>query len=296
MQAAIEAVAEAERREIEEAIEQERRQRGIAEREERERAAQEEARLAHEMQRLERLETARVEAINSHYQHLSTSLNAIHQAQRKAISSRHTAEMSSTQHELEKIASREMALLDEQSKCKSAWEERIQQARLKNAREVIETSTRHRADQDIYLIKLTEPPRDETLDDIAKAHMIEELAILQESEREALRTKHQRDIRKLRARAADAQPIDRTVQQSALQQEKRTATQVIEQLAVRMYSDLKWLELVTRDRAAMLTENERRLLSSGADVSVSAPEISDSSEGEWPLNNQGYRTQIAERC
>ncbi|MCJ1431048.1 hypothetical protein MMC27_000398 [Xylographa pallens] len=285
VQAAIEAVAEAERREVEEAIEQERRQREIAEREERERAAQEEARLAEEMQRLERLETARVEAINNHYQLLSTSLNTIHQAQRKAISARHTAEMSSTRHELEKIASQEMALLDEQNKDKSAWEERIQKARLNNAREVIETSTRHRADQDKYLIKLTEPSKDETFDDIAKAHMIEELAIIQESEREAFRVKHQRDIRKLRARAADAQSIDRTVQQSALQQEKRTATQAIEQLAVRMYSDLKWLELITRDRETMLAENEHQLLSSGADVSVSAQTFSDSSEGDWSLNS-----------
>ncbi|MCJ1379821.1 hypothetical protein MMC17_002924 [Xylographa soralifera] len=282
VQAAIEAVAEAERREIEEAIEQERRQREIAEREASERAAQEEARLAEEMRRLERLEAARVEAIDSHFTILRTTLTTIHQAQRKAISARHTVEMSNTQHKLEKIASREMALLDEQNRDKSMWEERIQKARMKNARELIETSTRHRADQGEYLVKITERSKDETFDDIAKASMIEELAIIQESEREALRIKHQRDIRKLQTRAADAQSKDRTVQQSTLQQEKRTATQAIEQLAVRMHSDSKWLVLVTRDRETMLTENEHQLLSSGQDVPVSAQTTSDSSEGSWP--------------
>ena len=282
VQAAIEAVAEAERREIEEVIEEERQQREIAEREERERAAQEVALLAEEMQRLERLEAARVEAINSHYTNLRTSLSTIQQAQRKAISARHTTEMSSTQHKLEQTASQEMVLLDEQNKEKSAWGERIQNALLKNAREVLETSTRHRTDQDQYLMKLAESSKDETFDDIAKAHMIEELAIIQESEREAFRIKHQRDIRKLQARAANAQSIDRTAQHSALQQEKQVATKAIEQLTVRMYSDLKWLELVSRDRETMLTENEHQLLSSGGDVPVST-QTSATSEGDWPL-------------
>ncbi|MCJ1281261.1 hypothetical protein MMC26_000579 [Xylographa opegraphella] len=285
VEAAIEAVAEAERREIEEAIEQERRQREIVEREERARASAEEARLAEEMQRLERLEAARVEAINSHYEVLRTSLNKIHQMQRKAISARHNAEMSSTQHELEEIASQEMALLDEQNKVKSTWKERIQKARLKNAREVIETATRHRVDQDRYLLKLTESSKDEACDDITEAHMIDELAIIQESEREALRIKHQREIQKLQARAAGARLIGRTAQQSTLQQEKQMATQAIEQLAVRMYSDSKWLELVTRDRATMLAENEHQLLSSGADISLSTETSSDCSEGDFELDS-----------
>ena len=293
IQAAIEAVAEAERREIEEAIEQERRQREIAEQEERERLAEEEARLAEEMQRLERLEAARVESINSHYTILRTSLNTIHQAQRKAISARHTAEMSSTQRELEEIASQEMALLNEENKDKSVWEETIQNARLKNAREIIETSSRHWIDQDQYVMKLTGPPNDDTFD-IVKARMIEELAVIQESEREALRAKHQRDIRKLQARAARAQSIDRTKQESALQQEKQVATQAVEELAVRMHSDSKWLELVIRERETMLAENEHQLLRSGAEVSVSAQTTSDSPEGDLPLESHAYGAQLIE--
>ncbi|MCJ1390542.1 hypothetical protein MMC18_003402 [Xylographa bjoerkii] len=294
VQAAIEAVAEAERREIEEAIEQERRRREIAEHEERERVAQEEARLAEEMQRLNRLEAARVEAINSHYAVLRTSLHAIHQAQRKAISTRHTAKMGSTQHDLEEIASQEVALLDEQNRDKLAWEERIQGARLKNAREIIETSTRHRADQDEYLTKFVEHSKEGAFDEVTKANMIEELAIIQESEREALRSKHRRDIRKLQARAIDAPAIDQTVQKSALQQEKQVVTKAIEELKVRMYSDTKWLELVTHEREAMLTENEHQLISSGADVPLSAQVTSDFLEGTWPLESLPCRLQAVE--
>ncbi|MCJ1403228.1 hypothetical protein MMC11_006451 [Xylographa trunciseda] len=294
VQAAIEAVAEAERREIEEAIEQERQQREIAEREERERVAQEEARLAKEMQRLERLEATRVEAITGHYAMLRAHLNTVHRAQRKAISARHTAEMGSTQHELEDIVSQEMAFLDDQKKDKSAWQERIHELRLRNAREIIQTLARHRADQDEYLTKFAEPSKEIAFDDIVKADMIEELAIIQESEREALRTKHQRDIRKLEARAADAQLVDLSVHKSALQQEKQAATQAIEQLKVRMYSDSKWLELVVRDRESLLGENEHQLISSGADAPISGQTASDSSNDSWPLSSQQCGSQHVE--
>ena len=298
VKAAIKAVAEAERREIEEAMERERRLREIAEQEERERAAQEEARLAEEMQRLERLEAVRVEAISTYYVALRKSLNEIHQAQRKAISVRHTAEMGNTRHVLEEIASKEVALLDEQNKEKSAWEEKIKAAQLKNAQEIIETFTRHRANQDQYFSKFAESSKEVTIDEISKAHMIEELAMIQESEREALRLKHSRDIRKLYVRAADAQSIDLTVQKRALEQEKQAATQAVEQLNARMYSDSKWLELLSRDREAMLTENEYRLMSSGADLpkplEVAVQGFSDSSDGVSQVNNQAYRLRRGE--
>jgi len=202
--------------------------------------------------------------------------------------------MGGTQHELEEIASQEMALLDDQKKEKYVWAERIHEARLRNAREIIRTLARHRADQDEYLTRFDKPSKEMAFDDIIKANMIEELAIIQESEREALRNKHQRDIRKLQARAGDAQSIDLSMQKSALQQEKCAATQAIDQLKVRMYSDSKWLELVVRDRESLLGENEHRLISSGADAPLLGQIASDSSVDNWPLSSQQCRSQDAE--
>lgn len=270
VQAAIKAVADAERRHQQEA-EEEECLRSIAEQEEKKRIAKEEARRSKELQRLKRLETKRVSVINHYYNDLQVSLSQLHRIQRKAITARHSTEMRMTRKELENIATQEVELYDEQLTFKRAWEESLTVAQLRNAREIIDTSVRHRADQDKYFQKLAEPIDQVFINDITKSVKIEELTMLQEAERDALRKRYRRDMRKLQARAVDIQSKNRGERQAVLQQEKESVTQAIEDLQGRMVSDVKWLELLIHERNTMLSENRLRYVSSVAEAPTSSP-------------------------
>ncbi|MCJ1472750.1 hypothetical protein MMC13_001399 [Lambiella insularis] len=267
VQAAIKAVAEAERRERQEVEEEERRIRLIAEEEQRQRVAREEARQAVELQILQRLESDRIATINNHYATLRTCLSELHRMQRKAIRGRHSTEMYLTQNELENIAAEEVELHDEQVTFKRAWEESYKAVQSRFAREIIDTTIRHRADQGDLLQKLDESSIGEAVNnDITRAAKIEELIMLQQTEREVLRQKHRRGLRKLQARDADQRLEDRRSQQVALQQKKEIALKAIDDFQGRTVSDSEWLEFLILDREARLNENRQRHIASGADA------------------------------
>ncbi|MCJ1243310.1 hypothetical protein MMC30_000507 [Trapelia coarctata] len=274
MQAAIEAVAQAERQEREQAEAEEARIREAAERDERERIEREEARLAEEMRQFEEMEAARLEKIAAYFEELRVALAGLHKVQERAIFKRQMQQRTQTQQKLEGVASAEDDLETEVGRYTLGNEEKWRTMMEKHAAQIIETAKRHRGDQDKYFLLFDVTLNEKPIDTVTQAHRLEELAKEQESERVALRGVHDRESSRLMVRLRNAHDERSREQREALQQEKQAATQAVSQLERHVFSDGKWLERLKEERDSMLKEEERRLISSGAEPpSVSTPII-----------------------
>lgn len=271
MQAAIEAVAQAERQEREQAEAEEARIREAAERDERERIEREEARLVEEMRQFEEMEAARLEKIAAYFEELRVILADLHKIQERAIFKRQMQQRTQTQQKLESVASSEDDLEAEVGQYTLSREDKWRTMMEKHAAQIIETTKRHRGDQDKYFLLFDVSLNEKPIDTVTQAHRLEELAKEQESERVALRGVQDRESSRLMVRLRNAHDQASREQREALQHEKQAATQAVGQLERHIFSDGKWLERLKEERDTMLKEEERRLITSGAEPPSASP-------------------------
>ena len=277
LRAALEAIAEAERREQEEREQEHRRLEEEARRAEQERIEREEARVAAEMQQLQRMEAARIEKITQHYTMLRLSMRDLHKLQRKKILDRHKSEVQRSIEELEKVMAKKDDLEAAEAQSQLEREEKLQRTREKQAQITIQTFARHRVDQNQLFDSLSQeanrnsyggdPPPHVT----AIAEIIEEMMALQESERAVLKERQQRELQRLQSRAMESFFVssDHDEQMLALQEEKQKMTEEAHNTKQEADADCKWMALVFNERSRMLVEDERRLVESGGE----APDI-----------------------
>ena len=271
MQAAIEAVTRAERQEREEAEAEEARIREAAERDERERIEREEARLAEEMHQFEIMEAARVEKFSTYFEGLRVALADLHKVQQRAIFKRQMQQRIKIQQKLESAVSAEADLEAELAQYSFYEEEQWKTMVEKHANQTIDTAKRHRADQDKYFLLFDTSLNEKAIDAVTQAYKLEELAKEQESERVALRGVRGRELSRLMVQLSEAHDESSRARRQALQQEKQVATQAVSQLERHTFSDGKWFERLVEERATMLKEEERRLISSGAEFPSPSP-------------------------
>jgi len=266
MQAAIEAVAQAERQEREAAEAEEARIREAVERDERERVEREEAHLAEEMRQIEEMEAARLEKITAYFEELQVALADLHKVQERAIRKRQTQQRTQIQQRLENVVSAEAELEEELGQYTLSSEEKWRSTVQKHAAQTIETAKRHRAAQDKYFLLFDDSLNEQAIDAVTQAHRLDELSQEQETERVALRGVQDRERSRLMVRLRNAHEVRSRERREALLLEKQDATQAVSLLERSGFSDGKWLERVREERVGMLREEERRLVASGAEI------------------------------
>ena len=251
-------------READELAERERTER------ERQRIIEEEAREAEEMHRLVEMEAARKQAITSHFDQLRFAMSELHKVQNRALFKRQKEEMLQSQQELEMVVGKEAKLEDKKRLLILESEEQLYVSRQKQAQRMVEAFDRHRNDQLSCTSQFNEmssaEPTNETTNVVMLAEKLEQLAIAQQSERDMLEAQHKQELRKLQARIAGRRSELYTTQQQALQRQKEVATQNVNRVERCSNADWKWFNYATAERAAMLSDDERRLIESGADV------------------------------
>ena len=280
IRAAIEAVSQAEREEREAEANRLREAGERAERErierERQRIEEEEAREAEQMHRLVEMEAARKQAITNYFDELRSAMSELHKVQSQALFRRQKEEMVQSRQELEMIAGEEAKLDEERRLLNLETEEQLKTARQKHARRIIDAFARHRDDQLSCIAQFNETSSEEPTNDIMLAEKLDQLVLAQQSERDMLWIQHQRELRKLQAQTAGRPAEDHAVQWEALQQQKEAAIQAVNRLERYSYSDWKWFGYAMIERQAMLSEDERRLVESGADAPRSVLVVTES--------------------
>ena len=268
--AAIAAVAEAERREMDRREREEQSVREASEELEKRRIKEVEARIAEEERMIERMENSRVQAIAKHYDDLRQAMARLHKLQYKAISKRHSMEEDLSQR-LADIQSREAAIqgqiLREIPKMRREIEKTIQEIQLVFTRQILDIAARHRKEsekQSEVLALLNDgQPNSET----TKVSSMWELEYMQQAELNALRTQLDNDMGKLQRRAAAPQlPETLLESHAALQREKSDIHMAKLEITRRHCAEVKWMDTVIVERGSMLFEDEQRLVDSGAEV------------------------------
>ena len=297
IRAAIEAVEQAEREERDAEANRLREAGERAERErverERQRIEQEEAREAEEMHRLVEMEAARRQAITSYFNQLRSAMSELQKVQRRALFKRQKEELLPTLQELEMVVGQEAKLEEERHLLSLEAEEQLNATRQKHARHIIEAFARHRNDQLSCIAHFNETSGAEPTNDIMLAEKLEQLAIAQQGERDMLGAQHQHELRKLQARTAGRPAEHLAVEREALQRQKEAAMQAANRVEKCSYSDWKWFQYATTERAAMLNEDESLLIDSGADAPPSVLVVSDSAQDVQIVSESIQDAQMA---
>ena len=263
----MEAQARAEEAEIRAAI-------AAVEAAERELAAEreaEEARLAEESRRITATEYERLDGIQRLFETLRIQMTRVRKEQSEAIDKRHKAELA----EIVKpeapaiyggLAFGEAHVTSMRAKMASSTEIKVQDLQRKHAKELVETISRHRQDEDNFLLK-TYPPAVKDAE-FRKEAVHELLLSAQQLERTTLKSQHIHEIQKWQKRGAMAlDDFNQKIDRQRAQIEEATQIARFELMTKRqIFSDWKWFDAIFLDRELMLGEDERRRMMSGADA------------------------------
>ena len=263
----MEAQARAEEAEIRAAI-------AAVEAAERELAAEreaEEARLAEESERATAKEHERLNRIQRFFGHLREMMDRVRREQSETMSKRHKAEI----EEIVKpqaptiygsVPFGEPHVTSERAKIIANTDAKVKEIQRKHAKDLVETISRHRKDEDAFLLR---PYATAIKDaDVEKEAVHEMLMSAQQLERTTLKSQHVHEIQKWQKRGALAlDDFDkRTDMQRAQFEEAGKAARFEVMTKRQIFSDWKWFDAIFLDRALMLGEDERRMIMSGADA------------------------------
>ncbi len=271
----MEAQARAEEAEIRAAI-------AAVEAAERELAAEqeaEEARLAEESRRITVREYERLDGIHRLFETLRNQMARVRKEQSEAIDKRHKAELA----EIVKpeapalyggVAFGEAHVASMRAKMASDTVFKVQQLQRKHAKELVETISRHRKDEDNFLLKTYPPAVKDS--EVRKEAVHELLLSAQQLERTTLKSQHIHEIQKWQKRRAMAlDDFDKKIDRQRAQIEEANQVARFEIMTKRqIFSDWKWVDAIFLDRELMLGEDERRTIMSGADAPSRALESS----------------------
>ena len=240
LQAALEAVAEVERKE-------------------------QERHLLQEKEMIEKLEALRLAGITEFYESARQSLLALHELQLEKIVCRHKAAISKTQRALDNIIFRKNNHLRDTSRLRSEQEARLREARLTHTRELSATLIRHCQDQDMLIANLGQHGR--VLDESLRALQLQPLLNEQDLERQTLTKQHRRLLEKLEARFTTNGSVATYIQRTAeFEEEEAEVKTHAEHLEKQILADRRWVALARVERLSMLNEDEQILANSGADA------------------------------
>ena len=231
----------------------------------------EEARLAEESRRITARENERLDGIQRFFAHLREALDRIRTEQTEAMSKRHKAEIEEiVKPEIPmrygEVAFEEASAASERAKVVANTDTKIRELQRQHAKELVETISRHRKDEDAFLLRPC--PLKVKDADLKKEAVHEMLLSAQQLERTTLKTQHIHEIQKWQKRGALAlDDFDRKMGRQRAQMEEANQVARFETMTKRqIFSDWKWFDAVFLDRALMLGEDERRMIMSGADA------------------------------
>lgn len=243
-----------------------------AERQLREEREAEEARIEAEARELTRRESERLRNIMDHFEYLRGVLDRIRLQQEQAIERRHRREWSEIEIMKGKLdspdatAQRERYVASEREKIVTVTEGTIKTLQRRFATQMMETVSHHRRGQDdVMAMAIDNSDQDP---DIMRAYILEELMRVQEVERSTLKSKQAREIAKWRAHGEqslddfDSKMISRNLRLEEAEEINVRA----KAMRKRIVADTKWFETLFLERAMMLGEDERKLISSGTDA------------------------------
>ncbi|KAL8737419.1 MAG: hypothetical protein Q9181_001698 [Wetmoreana brouardii] len=272
----LERLEAAERQAAEERAEEERRQ---------------EEERAEEARQIVMREFQRVENIVLHFNHLRDILENVRLHQESALTQRHKSQMENFEERHlklagpENIAEKLRATESRRAEIVDATDTAIQELRKKHATELMQIRSRHRQDEDDFLLDiihlsshpspnhLSDGGNDQTPTDPASMH--EALLSDQEVERSALRFMQARQIETRKKRGlfylqAFSEGCMRDVKKWERECEDGRTRWEDDVRGCRraQWAEWRWMEVVREKRLEMLGEDERRMIRNGGEVST----------------------------
>ena len=235
----------------------------------------EEERLAEEARQLTAREYARLEEITEFFEYLLDNMERVRTHQKQAIQRRQDEESLNIEARERSLTSdqsagdQEQGLVSERKRLLMQSQELIKAARKKHANQLVETVGRHRRDQDLFLVRSNEAAEFGT----DQTAVLDELMQAQDLERSTVRSQQTQEIQKLQRRAEWAlQDFDRKAETARAEIVRRQVeaakevAQLVKATQQQHYADWKWYGAIFQGRAAMLAEDEDRMILSGADA------------------------------
>ena len=192
--------------------------------------------------------------------------------QRQAIEKRHGREweeIDRVRKDLEstgKVAERERTVNAEREKVIAKTDGTIKSSQRKHATTMMETITRHRKAQDDLLTASLNGPEVDA--EALKAETYEQLMLAQALERSSLKSQQAREIQKWRVsgeKALNDFDCKSVVLQMRLK-DLEDITKLEKELKTKVSVDSKWFDLLFSERITMLSEDETRMMRSGAEA------------------------------
>ena len=228
--------------------------------------------MAQEAREIEQLEVERLSNIADYYDYLRGVLECVRLQQRHALEKRHDQEWAEIDRIRDEIESPDMSMAresivnTEKAKIIGEMEAKIREVQRSHAHAMMETITRHRRAQDELFAASMSAQDAET--EIKYATRLENLMPTQEAERSALTFQQKSEIQSWRGRY-ETQLGEYDAKSKILQLRLKDLEDITcreQELKTRTTADSKWFELLFDERITMLSEDQNRMMHSGADA------------------------------
>ena len=228
--------------------------------------------MAHEAREIEQVEVERLSNIADYYEYLRGVLECVRLQQRHALEKRHDqewAEIDRIRDEIESpdmTAARERIVNAEKAKVVGELEAKIREVQRSHAHAMMETITGHRRAQDELLAASMSAQDAET--EIKYATRLEDLMPTQEAERSVLNSQQKNEMQNWRGRY-ETQLKEFDAKSKILQlrlKDLEDITRREKEMKSKITADSKWFELLFDERITMLSEDQNRMMHSGADA------------------------------
>ena len=227
--------------------------------------------MAEEAREIEQIEVERLSSIADYYEYLRGVLECVRLQQRHALEKSHDedwAEIDRIRDDIESPntnARRERIFNAEKATIVGEFEAKIRELKRSHAHAMMETITSHRKAQDELLAASMSAPDAET--EIMHAARLENLMPVQEAERSALTSQQRSEMLNLRT-YHEAQLGGFDAKSWILQLRLKDLEGISrreKELKNKITADSKWFELLFDERITMLSEDQNRMMNSGAD-------------------------------
>ena len=228
--------------------------------------------MADEARAIEQLEVERLSNIADYYEYLRGVLECVRLQQRHALEKRHDqewAEIDRIRDEIEsseRTAAREHTLNAEKGKIVGEMEAKIRELQRSHVHTMRETITRHRKAEDELLAASMSAEDIET--ETTYAVRLDDMMPRHEAERSALNTTQKRQVQTWRERF-ETQLGEFDAKGKLLQLRLKDLEDISRReknLKSKITADSKWFELLFDERITMLSEDQNRMMNSGADA------------------------------
>ena len=228
--------------------------------------------MAHEAREIEQIEIERLSKIVDYYEYLRGVLECVRLQQRHALEERHDqewAEIDRIKDAIESpdmIAARERIVNAEKARIVAEMEAKIRELQRSHTHALIEIITLHRKAQD-EILAASMSAQDEETESIDAARL-ENLMSTQEAERSALNSQQKCEMQECRG-WHKAQFGEFDAKSKILQLRLKDLEEISQRetgLKSKITADSKWFELLFDERITMLSEDQNRMMNSGADA------------------------------